>query len=474
MALHQDQVTRMNEWLAAHVREQFPACGLSNWWQIHDGFYGLPSVSLDTLNLKEVLEFVATTCKRCGNTGLLSGNKNGRWASDSRRGSSLNMTLPYQANLMDPKRKHPVPLPLTAALLLAAWCAVILAPRALGRPQGAAAPGQAPAEIKVVVPADVELVFDGDPTRQRGTERRFTSPPLDIGRTYHYVILARWNQAGTPVEQTRKVPVTGGATIRVDFLSPTAANGEGPIGKDASPGEDKEVVSSTGVRLTPASSVNFRKQLGLPYRALCTLGARIDAARRANDPVTLANVASELAVAESVSGKTASLTSKALAKDAAKLAALRRQVAELRAVLRVNQQITDEQDDITLLEQSIDPAQQQAKEDQEAINRNLEPTWSRMLFNDSWPRISTRTRWLAAYSVPHQCCRQLRPNGGDGSGSGRPTAEAMGAWQGSRGRSAVAVPGPRLAASKSSGRLSPVALQQRPGPVLVHKFLAGQ
>jgi predicted nucleic-acid-binding Zn-ribbon protein len=70
MTLHQDQVARINEWLAAHVHGQCPACGLWNWWQIHDGFHGVPGVSLDTLNLEEGLEFVATTCKRCGYTAF--------------------------------------------------------------------------------------------------------------------------------------------------------------------------------------------------------------------------------------------------------------------------------------------------------------------------------------------------------------------------------------------------------------------
>jgi hypothetical protein len=146
-------------------------------------------------------------------------------------------------------------------------------------------------------------------------------------------------------------------------------------GTGGPPGEDKQVVNSTAVKKTPAASVNFRKQLGLPYATLNTLGPRIDAARRAQDPVALAHAASELSVAENVAGKKASVTSQELASESAQLAALRRQVLELRAVLRVNQNIADKQDDIKLLKQSIDLAQQQAKEDQEAINRNLEPTW---------------------------------------------------------------------------------------------------
>ena len=70
MALHHDQLTRINQWLAAHVHRQCPTCGLSNWWQVHDGYYGVPSVSLDTLNLEEGVEFIATTCKSCGYTAF--------------------------------------------------------------------------------------------------------------------------------------------------------------------------------------------------------------------------------------------------------------------------------------------------------------------------------------------------------------------------------------------------------------------
>jgi hypothetical protein len=146
-------------------------------------------------------------------------------------------------------------------------------------------------------------------------------------------------------------------------------------GKDAA-AEDKEVVSSTAAPHTAAASVNFRKQLNLGFPTLRTLGSRIDAARRAHDPVALANTANELAVAETVSGKKASLTAKTLAKEAAQLAALRRQVAELRAVAQVSQQITDEKEDALFLQQSIQAAKEQAAADQQQIERNLEPTWT--------------------------------------------------------------------------------------------------
>jgi hypothetical protein len=102
---------------------------------------------------------------------------------------------------------------------------------------------------------------------------------------------------------------------------------------------DKQVVSSKAVQERVAASVNFQKELGLSYPSLRTLGARIDAARQAPDPVTLAHAASELDVAEKVSGKKASITAPEILAEAAKLASLRKQEAELKAVLQVSKQV---------------------------------------------------------------------------------------------------------------------------------------
>jgi uncharacterized protein (TIGR03000 family) len=94
--------------------------------------------------------------------------------------------------------------------------------------------GQAPAEITIVVPPDAQVFFDGAATAQKGGERRFTTPPLEIGKKFHYEVRAKWTEAGKPVEQTRKVEVTGGAKIRVDFTKPAPDTG-GPL-------SEKEIV----------------------------------------------------------------------------------------------------------------------------------------------------------------------------------------------------------------------------------------
>jgi hypothetical protein len=149
-----------------------------------------------------------------------------------------------------------------------------------------------------------------------------------------------------------------------------------PPKKDDPTPKDKEVVDSKATRQPAAASINFRKALNLPFPTLSTLGTRIDAARRAPDPVALAHAANELAVAEKVSGKKASLTSATLMKESAELASLRRQQAELEAVLHVSNQIADQRESIAILRQSIALAREQAKADTESIRRNEEPTWT--------------------------------------------------------------------------------------------------
>jgi uncharacterized protein (TIGR03000 family) len=84
----------------------------------------------------------------------------------------------------------------------------------------APAPTAGTATIILRVPADAQVFFDGNPTTQAGTEREYVTPPLAAGATFHYSIRARWTENGRPVEQTRRVPVTAGARVRVDFTSP--------------------------------------------------------------------------------------------------------------------------------------------------------------------------------------------------------------------------------------------------------------
>jgi uncharacterized protein (TIGR03000 family) len=74
------------------------------------------------------------------------------------------------------------------------------------------------AMVQVLVPnPDAEVWFDGNATTQRGTERFFQSPPLQGDGRYQYTIKARWNRDGKNVEQERRVDVTPGRPVMVDF-----------------------------------------------------------------------------------------------------------------------------------------------------------------------------------------------------------------------------------------------------------------
>lgn len=163
-----------------------------------------------------------------------------------------------------------------------------------------------------------------------------------------------------------------GVLLFAALMLPWARGADEP--KKADP-EDKQSVDSKPLKKPLVGSVNFKKELGLPFDSLSTLGPRIDQARRKYDPVALAHAASELHTAEKVAGKKASVTSSQVLKESSELAKLRSQEAELRAVLNVSDQIAGEQDTILSLKKEIELAKERAKLDTDAVQKNLEPTW---------------------------------------------------------------------------------------------------
>ncbi|MCZ2343025.1 MAG: hypothetical protein LC104_14730 [Bacteroidales bacterium] len=80
-----------------------------------------------------------------------------------------------------------------------------------------------------------------------------------------------------------------------------------------------------------ASTVNFNKELGIPLEYLNTIGTRIATARKAPDPVDLANAAQALAAAEAAAGKKASVTAEEVYAEALALVKLRNVSTELLA-----------------------------------------------------------------------------------------------------------------------------------------------
>jgi hypothetical protein len=138
--------------------------------------------------------------------------------------------------------------------------------------------------------------------------------------------------------------------------------------------KEKQVVTTKAGKHVPATAVNFKKAYNLPFDSLGSLGARIEAARRKPDPVALAHTASELAVAEKVSGKKASITSKLILAESAELARLRRQVAEMKAVYAIQQQVADAETDRRFWADQIAIAQKTAQQERDAVLSNELPT----------------------------------------------------------------------------------------------------
>jgi hypothetical protein len=113
-----------------------------------------------------------------------------------------------------------------------------------------------------------------------------------------------------------------------------------------------------------ATSVDFNAALGLQFPSLTGLGARIEQAMQAADPVGLANAAHELSIAEQVSGKEASITSAQLLERAVELAKMRLVESEIKAVAAI---VTDAD-----TRKELDAAQKQAAERAEELAKALE------------------------------------------------------------------------------------------------------
>jgi uncharacterized protein (TIGR03000 family) len=77
--------------------------------------------------------------------------------------------------------------------------------------------GLQPAVVGVHLPPDAELWFDTLKTTPTGSDRVFSSPPLESGKDFHYVLRARWNDNGKVAEQFQTVSVRAGQRVQVMF-----------------------------------------------------------------------------------------------------------------------------------------------------------------------------------------------------------------------------------------------------------------
>jgi uncharacterized protein (TIGR03000 family) len=82
------------------------------------------------------------------------------------------------------------------------------------------APTDNTARIRVILPPDAQLWFEGKLTTKRGEERDFYSPKLVPGKTYLYKIRARWRLGRRMVEQSGEFKVRANETTTVRFPLP--------------------------------------------------------------------------------------------------------------------------------------------------------------------------------------------------------------------------------------------------------------
>jgi uncharacterized protein (TIGR03000 family) len=84
-------------------------------------------------------------------------------------------------------------------------------------------PESGTATIRVLVPADARLTFQGAPTTPTGTSREFVTPALPVGRHFTYDVQATWNDSGRPVTRERQVVVRAGDRLNIDMTNAPVA-----------------------------------------------------------------------------------------------------------------------------------------------------------------------------------------------------------------------------------------------------------
>lgn len=86
--------------------------------------------------------------------------------------------------------------------------------------------GPQPALITLFVPSDAQIWLEDAATRQQGTVREYTSPPLAPGQDYIYTVRMRRMENGRPVEETRRLNVRAGEHRSINLtgkMTPPAA-----------------------------------------------------------------------------------------------------------------------------------------------------------------------------------------------------------------------------------------------------------
>ncbi len=88
-------------------------------------------------------------------------------------------------------------------------------------PPAVPADGGACIRLAVRLPdPDADVWIENTPVTQKGADRLFESPPLAVGPTYRYEVVARWKENGRERAESRTITGAAGQTLTVDFTRP--------------------------------------------------------------------------------------------------------------------------------------------------------------------------------------------------------------------------------------------------------------
>ena len=97
---------------------------------------------------------------------------------------------------------------------------------------GAAAPNHdakadaAPATIHVTLPVDARLTIDGEATKLTSADRTFATPPLEMGKEFHYTLRAHFVSGDNAITIERRITVRAGQETDVSLNLPGASTGD--------------------------------------------------------------------------------------------------------------------------------------------------------------------------------------------------------------------------------------------------------
>jgi uncharacterized protein (TIGR03000 family) len=75
----------------------------------------------------------------------------------------------------------------------------------------------AEARLVVQVPTDAKLFIDDQPTKSTTSTRIFSTPPLERGQQYYYVLRAEVVRDGKTRTDSKRVQVRAGQEVRASF-----------------------------------------------------------------------------------------------------------------------------------------------------------------------------------------------------------------------------------------------------------------